>query len=103
MCKLLTRKVAPPSAKRLVYTFCIKSQLRYAGLAPWTPHQYSELDKIPAPLLRHIYGLRRTFPADLIYAPETVGGCGESRLSDIAQLQKWTYTPPPTLVWRLRQ
>jgi hypothetical protein len=66
--------------------------MRYrAGLAPWSPTQYDTLDKIPAPLLRQIYGLRRTFPADLIYAPEDVGGCGESRLSDIAQLQKWQY------------
>jgi hypothetical protein len=92
MCRVLMRKVAPPSAKRLVYTLCLKSQMRYpAGLAPWTTAQYDALDKIPTPLFRQIYGLRRSFPADLIYAPEDVGGCGESRLSDIAQLQKWHY------------
>jgi hypothetical protein len=53
--------------------------------------QYQELDKIPAELFRHIYGLRRTFPSDLIYAREDLGGCGESQISDAAQLQKWTY------------
>jgi hypothetical protein len=75
MCKLLTRKVAPPAAKRLVYSLCIKSQIRYlAGLAPWTMAQYQELDKTPAELFRQIYGLRRTFPSDLIYAPEDLGG-----------------------------
>jgi hypothetical protein len=66
--------------------------MRYpAGLAPWTAAQYDALDKIPAPLFRQIYGLRRSFPVDLIYAPNDVGGSGESRLSDIAQLQKWHY------------
>ena len=92
LCRLLARKVAPPAAKRLVYALCLKSQIRYpAGLAPWSTHQYLQLDRIPAALLRNIYGLRRTFPADLIYAPETMGGCGESRISDTAQLQKWHY------------
>ncbi len=53
MCRLLMRKIAPPSAKRLVYNLCIKSQIRYpAGLAPWTTHQYLELDRTPAALLR---------------------------------------------------
>ncbi len=42
-------------------------------------------------MLRQIYCLRRTFPPDLIYAPENLGGCGETRISDGAQLQKWTY------------
>jgi hypothetical protein len=31
------------------------------------------------------------FSADLIYAPENLAGCGEMRISDAAQLQKWTY------------
>jgi hypothetical protein len=53
--------------------------------------QYQKLDKIPAALLRQIYGLRRTFPSDLIYAPEEMGGSRESRISDAAQMQKWTY------------
>ncbi len=92
MCHLLTRKVVPPAAKRLVYSLCLKSQIRYpAGLAPWTSAQYQELDRIPAELFRNIYGLRRTFPSSLIYAPEAIGGCGESRISDAAQLQKWQY------------
>jgi hypothetical protein len=92
MCHLLTRKLAPPAAKKLVYTLCIKSQVRYpAGLAPWTTSQYQALDKVPAELFRQIYGLRRTFPSALIYAPENVGGCGEARISDAAQLQKWKY------------
>jgi hypothetical protein len=66
--------------------------MRYpAGLAPWTPKQYDDLDKVPTALLRQIYGLRRCFPTDLLYAPEDIGGCGESRLSDVAQLQKWQY------------
>jgi hypothetical protein len=69
-----------------------QAQIRYpAGLAPWTMAQYQELDTIPATLLRQVYGLRRTFPSDLIYAPEDMGGCGESRISDAAQEQKWTY------------
>jgi hypothetical protein len=35
MCRLLARKIGPPSAKRLVYNLCVKSQIRYpAGLAP---------------------------------------------------------------------
>ena len=77
MCRILARKVAPPAAKKLVYNLCLKSQMRYpAGLAPWTPQQYDELDKVPTALLRQIYGLRRCFPTDLIYAPEDVGGCG---------------------------
>ena len=92
MCKLLTRKVAPAAAKQMVYTLCIKSQIRYpAGLAPWTLQQYHDLDRAPTALLRHIYGLRRTFPTDLIYSPVEIGGCGEMRLSDAAQLQKWQY------------
>ncbi len=53
--------------------------------------QYQELDTIPAALLRQVYGLRCTFPSDLIYAPEDMGGCGETRISDAVQLQKWTY------------
>lgn len=92
MCHLLARKIAPPSAKQMVYALCINSQIRYpAGLAPWTPAQYRKVDTAPAELLRQIYGLRRTFPTDLIYAPEEVGRCGELRISDAAQLQKWTY------------
>jgi hypothetical protein len=92
ICRLLARKIVPPSAKRLVYSLCIKSQIRYAaGLAPWTIAQYQKLEKNPAALLRQIYGLRRTFPSDLIYASEDVGGCGESHISDAATLQKWTY------------
>lgn len=92
LCRLLTRKVAPPAAKKLVYSLCLKSQIRYpAGLAPWTPHQYEDLDRAPTELFRHIYGLRRTYPTDLIYSPIQLGGCGESRLSDTAQLQKWQY------------
>jgi hypothetical protein len=92
MCRLLARKAAAPAAKRLVYSLRIKSQIRYpAGLAPWTTAQYLELDRIPTELLRQIYCLRRTFPTDLIYAPENLGGCGETRISDNAQLQKWTY------------
>ncbi len=60
MCRLLMRRVALPSAKKLVYTLCLKSQIRYsAGL--------------PTALFRQIYGLRRCFPADLIYAPRTWG------------------------------
>ncbi len=55
------------------------------------PQQYYALDKIPTALFRQIYGLRRCFPTDLIYAPEDMGGCGNSRLSDIAKLQKWQY------------
>jgi hypothetical protein len=47
--------------------------------------------KYPRPYFVRYNGLRRSFPADLIYAPDDVGGCGESRLSDIAQLQKWQY------------
>ncbi len=83
ICRLLARKVAPPAAKRLVYSLCLKSQIRYpAGLAPWTTKQYLELDRIPTELLRQIYGLRRTSPQELIYAPENVGGCGETRISD---------------------
>jgi hypothetical protein len=77
MCRLIERKTSPPSAKRLIYNVCVKSKIRYsAGLAPWTTTQYQELDKTPAELLRQIYGLRRTFPSDLIYAPENLGGCG---------------------------
>jgi hypothetical protein len=92
MCRLLTRKVASPAAKRVVYTLCIKSQVRYpAGLAPWTLQQYLDLDRAPTALLRHIYGLRRSFPTDLIYSPVNLGGCGETRISDAAQLQKWKY------------
>jgi hypothetical protein len=92
MCRLLTRKAAPPAAKRLVYTLCIKSQVRYpAGLAPWTTLQYQALDNTGGTLPPHIYGLQRTSPPDLIYAPENVGGCGETRISDNAQLQKWKY------------
>lgn len=92
LCRILTRKVAPPAAKKLIYNLCLKSQMRYpAGLAPWTPQQYDDLDKVPTVLLRQIYGLRRCFPTDLLYAPSDVGGCGESRLSDVAQLQKWLY------------
>jgi hypothetical protein len=36
LCHLLTRKIASPAAKRLVYALCLKSQIRYppAGLAP---------------------------------------------------------------------
>ncbi len=44
-------------------------------------------------LFRQIYGLRRTFPIDLIYSPEDVGGCGKSRLSDIAQLLTFNLSP----------
>jgi hypothetical protein len=85
----LLRKRAPPHAKLLVYTLCIKSQIRYpAGLAPWSLSQYQELDQIPNSLLRQIYGLRRTFAAFLIYAPHEVGVCGEHRISNAAQLQK---------------
>jgi hypothetical protein len=93
LCRLLTGKIALPAAKRLVYyALCLKSQIRYpAGLAPWSTLQYLELDRVPSALLRNIYGLRRSFPADLIYAPENAGGCGESRISDTAQLQKWQY------------
>lgn len=82
-----------------MYALCLKSQIRYpAGLVPWTPHQYRELDKAPAELLRQIYGLRRTFPTDLIYAPEDVGGCGESRISDATQLRNGRiFIPSPTL------
>ncbi len=48
MCRLLATKAAPPAAKRLVYSLCIKSQIRYpAGLAPWTTAQFLELDRIP--------------------------------------------------------
>jgi hypothetical protein len=54
-------------------------------------HQYNKLDKILAALFHQIYGLRRTYPSALIYAPEDMGECGESRISDIAQIQKWTY------------
>lgn len=58
MCKLLNRKVAPPAAKRLVYTLSIKFQIRYpAGLAPWTLQQYLDLDRAPTAFLRHIYGV----------------------------------------------
>lgn len=87
MCRLLARKIAPPSAKRLVYNLCIKSQIRYppAGLlAPWIPLQYQEIDKTPAELLSQIYSLRRTFPFDLIYAREEMGECGEARISELA-------------------
>jgi hypothetical protein len=93
LCRLLTRKAAPPATKRLVYFLCVKSQIRYpAGLAPWTPTQYQELDRVPAELFfRNIYGLRRTAPTALIYAPQAVGGCGELRINDVAQLQKWQY------------
>jgi hypothetical protein len=92
MCHALLRRVAPADAKKLVYTLCIKPQIRYpAGLAPWTMIQYRELDNAATTLLRHIYGLRRTFPVDLIYAPIDSGGCGESRISDAAQIQKWSY------------
>lgn len=74
MSRLLARKIAPPAANRLVYNLCIKSQICYpAGLDAWTPLQYQELDKTPAELLRQIYGLRRTFPSYLIYAPEELG------------------------------
>jgi hypothetical protein len=70
----------------------IKAQIRYpAGLAPWTLPQYKLLDGKPTSLLRQIYGLRRTFPTALIYTPTSLGGCGEERISDTAQLQKWTY------------
>ncbi len=82
--------VPPP----LCQASCIQSlcQIQYpAGLAPWTTSQYQELDKTPAELLRQIYGLRRTFPSDIISAPEDLGGCGETRISDAAQLQKWTH------------
>jgi hypothetical protein len=92
LCHTLKTKVAPPSAKRMVYALCVKSQIRYpAGLAPWTLIQYQELDWIPNALHRQIYGLRRTFLGDLIYAPHSMGGCGEMRISDSAQLQKWSY------------
>jgi hypothetical protein len=92
LCRLLMRKVAPLAAKKLVYSLCLKSQIRYsAGLAPWTPQQYDALDRAPTELFRHIYGLRRTYPSDLIYFSVQLGGCGESRLSDTAQLQKWHY------------
>lgn len=70
MCKLLTWNIAPPAAKRIVYTLCIKSQIRYpAGLAPWTLQQYQDLYRAPMALLRHIYGLRRNFPTSLFYSP----------------------------------
>jgi hypothetical protein len=76
----------------LVYSLCVKSQIRYpAGFAPWTPAQYQELDRAPAELFRNIYGLRRTSPTALIYAPRAVGGREEQRISDAAQLQKWQY------------
>jgi hypothetical protein len=92
LCHVLKRKHAPPDAKRLVYTLSIKSQVRYpAGLAPWNLHQYHTLDRTPTSLLRQIYGLRSTFPTALIYTPISMGGCGEERISDSAQLQKWTY------------
>ncbi len=29
LCRLFTRKVAPPAAKKLVYSLCLKSQIRY--------------------------------------------------------------------------
>jgi hypothetical protein len=92
LCHLLAHKIAPLAAKRMIYNLCLKSQIRYpAGLAPWTTQQYIELDKIPTALLRQVYGLRRCFPIDLIYVPEEVGGCGETRISDTAQLHKWQY------------
>lgn len=91
MCRVLTRKVAPTSAKRIVNMLCLKSQIRYpAGLALGRQHNKMHWIR-PTPLFGQIYGLRQSFPVDLIYAPEDVGGCGESRLSDIAQLQKWQY------------
>lgn len=92
MCHALQKRTAPPEAKKIVYLLCIKSQIRYpAGLAPWTINQYRKLDKAASSLLRHIYGLRRTFPGSLIYAPLEMGGCGETRISDTAQIQKWSY------------
>ena len=92
MCLALQKRTAPPDAKKLVYLLCIKSQIRYpAGLAPWTLDQYRKLDKAATGLHRHIYGLRQTFPGGLIYAPIEMGGCGEMRINDIAQMQKWTY------------
>ncbi len=67
LCRLLTRKVVPPAAKKLVSSLCLQSQIRYpARLAPLTTQQYDELDRAPTELFRHIYGLRRTYPTDLI-------------------------------------
>ncbi len=92
LCHVLQRKQAPPQAKLLVYTLCLISQICYpAGLASCTLARYQKLDWTPNPLLRKIYGLRRTFPTYLIYAPLEFGGCGEHRISDAAQLQKWLY------------
>ncbi len=67
----------------------LKSQIRYpaAGLAPWTLAQYQDLDRTPNPPTL----TNRILPTYLIYAPLKVGGCGEHRISDAAQLQKWSY------------
>jgi hypothetical protein len=44
LCRLLMRKVAPPAAKKLVYSLCLKSQIRYP------PGHHSSTMHLTAPL-----------------------------------------------------
>lgn len=92
LCRLLARKIAPPAAKRVVYALCLKSQIRFATLQASHPGlRLSIWNWIASPQLSYATSMALDLSADLIYAPEAMGGCGESRISDTAQLQKWHY------------
>ena len=89
-CNALIHRTAPSSAKKMVHTLCLRPKIRYiAALSPWTLQQYKKIDQVPYQLFCQIYGLRRGFPLALIYTPITLGGCGDTKLSDEANSMKW--------------
>lgn len=89
-CNALIHRTAPSSAKKMVHTLCLRPKIRYiAALAPWTLQQYHRIDQIPYQLFCQIFGLRIGFPLALIYTLVSLGGCGDTKLSDEANSMNW--------------
>ena len=64
-------------------------QLLYsARFAPWRLSRFREIDGVISSLLRLITRNMRGFPAHLLYLPQSNGGLGFKRFSDLAQERK---------------